>query len=369
MHTPTANPKALTGCATERGTDRFRSRFAAERESDFFRPLNDTLQVSSLGVGTYLGETDDATDRRYIQAIRTALKNGINLIDSAINYRCQRSERCVGAALRDAVGADEVKRDETVVCTKGGYIPLEGQPPPTRRDYEALLRKEYFDRGIMSPDDVVAGGHCLAAPYLADQIRRSRRNLGVRTIDIYYLHNPEQQLDVLEREVFLSRIHDAFAKLEQAVAAGDIGCYGCATWNGFRVGPDTRSHLELEELVAIAREVGGPDHHFRVIQLPVNLAMTEAIRAATQRIGSSAIPLLQAAAEVGVAVVASAPLMQGQLVRGLPQKLRDAFPALTSDAQCAVSFVRGLPSVTTTLVGMKSPSHLQDQLAAVARRN
>jgi predicted aldo/keto reductase-like oxidoreductase len=106
-----------------------------------------------------------------------------------------------------------------------------------------------------------------------------------------------------------------------------------------------------------------------VIQLPVNLAMTEAIRSSTQRTGSSVIPLLQAAAEVGVAVVASAPLMQGQLVRGLPQKLRDAFPGLTSDAQCAVSFVRGLPSVTTTLVGMKSPSHLQDQLAAVARRN
>ena len=119
----------------------------------------------------------------------------------------------------------------------------------------------------------------------------------------------------------------------------------------------------------VAREVAGPDHHFRVIQLPVNLAMTEAIRSATQRIGSSAIPLLHAAVEVGVAVVASAPLMQGQLVQGLPQKLRDAFPTLTSDAQCAVSFVRGLPSVTTALVGMKSPTHLQDQLAAVARRN
>jgi aryl-alcohol dehydrogenase-like predicted oxidoreductase len=214
-----STPESLSSCATERGTDRLRSRFNSEREPDFFRPLNDTLQVSSLGIGTYLGECDDATDRQYIAAIRTALQHGINLIDSAINYRCQRSERCVGAALRDAIGADEVKRDETIVSTKGGYIPLERQPPATRRDYEALLRKEYFDRGIMSPNDVVAGGHCVAAPYIADQIRRSRRNLGVGTIDIYYLHNPEQQLDVLDKTAFLDRMRNAFAILEQEYSA------------------------------------------------------------------------------------------------------------------------------------------------------
>jgi len=365
--TNAAKIRPLAGCATETGTERFRQRYAREREPDFFRLLHDTLHVSSVGLGTYLGECDDATDRQYVAAATAALKGGINLLDSAINYRCQRSERCIGAALRNAIGAGTVKRDEVVVCTKGGYIPLDGQPPVTRRDYETFLRTEYFDRAIMAPNDVVAGGHCLTPEFITDQIRRSKRNLGVATIDIYYLHNPEQQLESLSRTRFLSRMRDVFAALEKAVDDGSIGSYGCATWSGFRVDKASKPHLDLAELVSLAREVGGPDHHFRVVQLPINLAMPEAVRQATQRSGERQVPLLQAAADLGIAVIASASLMQGQLARGLPAKVREAFPGLHSDAQCAVAFVRGFPTVTAALVGMKSPDHLREQIQAVTR--
>lgn len=359
--------KLIAGCATKEGTERYRSRHAAAGADDFYRPLADVLSVSSVGLGSYLGDCDDRTDADYTGAAELAVGSGINLLDSAINYRCQRSERALGAALRHLFHSRSAAREEVVVCTKGGYIPLDGTPPPTRRDYDALLKSQYFDRGIMQPGEVVAGGHCIAPRYLADQVQRSRRNLGISTVDIYYLHNPEQQLDALPRDAFTTAITAAFAQLEREVAVGNIGCYGCATWNGFRCGPAQRSHLSLAELVRIAQEVGGADHHFRVVQLPISLAMPEAVRVPTQSLGGGLVPLLQAASELGVAVIASAPLMQGQLTRDLPAKLAEAFPALKTDAQRAVAFVRSLPRVTSALVGMKEPAHLREQLAAVAR--
>ena len=178
--------------------------------------------------------------------------------------------------MRSVISSGEIAREQIVVCTKGGYIPLERTPPATKEGYRGFLHSEYYGPGIMGPDDVVSGGHCLAPRYLDDQIERSRKNLGLGSIDIYYLHNPEQQLDVLSRPDFLNVMRSAFAALENQVRRGVIGNYGCATWNGFRVLPEARNHLSLQELVTVAREAGGEQHHFKVVQLPVNLAMTEA---------------------------------------------------------------------------------------------
>jgi aryl-alcohol dehydrogenase-like predicted oxidoreductase len=321
--------------------------------------------ASSIALGTYLGDCDAADDARYTTVARHAIESGINLLDTAINYRCQRSERALGRALARVFEAGSAARDEIIICTKGGYIPLDDTPPESRAAYQAFLEREYFARQVMTPEDVVAGAHCLAPGYLEDQIDRSRRNLGVRTIDLYYLHNPEQQLDVVDRPTFLARMRAAFALLEEQCAAKHICAYGCATWNGFRLPPDDRRSLSLAELVALAREVGGESHHFRVIQLPINLAMNEALRTATQRVGSSQVTLLEAAASLGIAVVASASLMQGQLTRGLPSSLRDALPGFDTDAQRAIGFVRSLPVIVTALVGMRSSRHLEENLGAV----
>jgi hypothetical protein len=140
-----------------------------------------------------------------------------------------------------------------------------------------------------------------------------------------------------------------------------IGNYGCATWNGFRVLPDARNHLSLEELVSVAREVGGEHHHFKVVQLPVNLAMTEAVRAPTQPVGSERVPLLEAAHRLGVSVVGSATLMQSQLAQSLPKQLLSTFPGFHTDARRAIAFAQSLP-LTAALVGMRSVSHLEENL-------
>ncbi len=351
----------VEGRATPEGTRRFRKRFAKAQPDHFYRPLADGAIVSSLGLGTYLGECEDAEDARYTATVIAALEKGVNILDTAINYRCQRSERAIGEALRTMILSGDITREEVVVCTKGGYIPLERIPPATKEGYRGFLHSEYYGPGIMEPDDVVSGGHCLAPRYLNDQIERSRRNLGLAFIDIYYLHNPEQQLEALPRPKFLDVMRAAFAALEEQVQRGVIGNYGCATWNGFRVSPKARSHLSLEELVSVAREVGGEQHRFKVIQLPVNLAMTEAVRAPTQAVGSDRIPLLEAAHHLGISVVGSATLMQAQLARSLPKQLHSTFPGFNSDARRAIAFAQSLP-LTAALVGMKSVSHLEENL-------
>ncbi|HXN75327.1 MAG TPA: aldo/keto reductase [Gemmatimonadaceae bacterium] len=351
----------VEGRATSDGTRRFQQRFVEAQGDHFYRPIGSTL-VSSLGLGTYLGECDDSEDARYTATARAALDRGVNLLDTAINYRCQRSERAIGQAVRTSIANGGIRREEVVVCTKGGYIPLDRTPPATKEGYRGFLDSEYYRPGVMLPTDVVSGGHCLAPRYLDDQIERSRKNLGLAVIDIYYLHNPEAQLDALPRLRFLTVMRDAFIALEKQVSRGVIGSYGCATWNGLRVPPETRNHLSLEELVTIAHDVAGADHHFSVVQLPINLAMTEAVRVSTQCVRSDRVPLLEAANRLGISVVGSATLMQSQLTRALPEQVHSAFPGFETDARRAIAFSQSLP-VAAALVGMKSVSHLDENLA------
>ena len=354
--------------ASPLGTARFQRRFADRFANDFFRPIAGELAASSLGIGTYLGDCEDADDEGYAAAIRAALERGINVIDSSINYRCQRSERVVGETLRAAIADGVVKRDEVIICTKGGYIPLDNSPPSTRDDYLAYLQRTFVEPGVVAPEDIVGGGHALSPSFIAHQIEASQANLGVRTLDVYYLHNPEQQLDSVQPARLRTILRRAFVLLEERVGSGDIGCYGCATWNGLRTPPDARGHLDLSEIVGIARDVGGDDHHFRAVQLPINLAMSEAIRLPTQRLGGRrVVPLLQATAELGISVVASASLMQSRLTTELPAAVRDSFPSLATDAQRALAFVRSLPGVTCALVGMRSLAHVDENVAAGKR--
>ena len=73
--------------------------------------------ISSIGIGTYLGEPDSTTDESYTNAIESAVEGGINILDAAINYRLQRSERSVGSALEKLFAAG-FAREEVLICTK-----------------------------------------------------------------------------------------------------------------------------------------------------------------------------------------------------------------------------------------------------------
>jgi aryl-alcohol dehydrogenase-like predicted oxidoreductase len=348
--------------ATTPGTRRFAERVPSRDE--FFRDFPRSLVTSALGLGTYLGDCTDEDDAAYAAVVHCAFELGVNHFDTAINYRCQRSERALGHAVVEAVASGAIRRDEIIVCSKGGYVPLDGEPPATRAEYDAYLEETFYAPAILARDELVRGGHSISRTFLSWSLARSRANLGLQAIDIYYVHNPEEQLLVVDRETFRERMRAAFELLEERAVAGDIAGYGCATWTGFRVAPEHRQHLDLAELVALAREVGGTTHHFRAVQLPVSLAMPEAGRLATQPRGRRRVPLLEAADALGIGVVASAALMQGALANGLPPEMHEHFPGCTTDAQRALRFASSLPGVGTALAGMRSEVHLRENLAA-----
>ncbi len=349
--------------ATTTGTRRLATR-VVRRPRDFYNTFPRKLTVSALGIGTYLGDCTDEDDERYRRSIHESITSGINVIDTASNYRCQRSERVVGRVLAESIAAGEVRRDELLVCTKGGYIALDGAQPETREAYDAYLRTTFFEPGIIAPDDLVRGGHSLAPRFLAHQLEQSRTNLGLATIDLYYLHNPEEQLLAVDRATFNDRMRAAFELLEARAAAGEIAGYGCATWNGLRVAPDQRQHVNLADLIGIAREVGGTTHHFRAVMFPFGLAMQEAARTPTQELGRRIVPLLEATEALGLGVVLSAPLMQGRLTTGLPKEIHELFPNCTTDAQRALRFASSFSGVGTVLAGMRREEHVRDNLDA-----
>jgi aryl-alcohol dehydrogenase-like predicted oxidoreductase len=224
-------------------------------------------------------------------------------------------------------------------------------------------QETFFDPGIITLNDLGGGGsHCLAPKYLENQLETSLKNLRLECIDIYYLHNPEQQLDEISREEFSKRIRAAFELLEQKVAEGKIRMYGTATWNGYRQRPDDPDYLSLQELVGIAREVAGVDHHFRVIQLPYNLAMIEAFALRNQTYDGEMISTLEAALRLGIIVMTSASMLQSRLSQNLPDFISAHIHGLETDAQRAIQFVRSTPGVTTALVGMSHMAHVEENL-------
>ena len=346
--------------ATPDGTYRFVQAQPEARRANY-RQTASGLWVSSVGLGTYLGHPDDATDSAYQEALSQAVALGCNVIDCAINYRFQRSERAVGAWLVNALVAGTVRRDEIVIATKGGFVPFDRELPA---DPGKWVHTNLIQNGLAHPNDFCANyQHCIAPGYLEQMIAWSLHNLGVETIDIYYLHNPETQHISLSHETFRARMLDAFETLEQAVERGQIASYGTATWTAYRAMPNTPDYLSLTELVGMAVEVAGQDNHFKYVQLPYNLFMTEAFAFENQQVGEAFLSPIEAAQELGLSVMISAPLHQGRLANPLMPQLADVLSGLDTDAQRAIQFVRSSPGVTTALVGMKHTDHVAENLA------
>ncbi len=345
------------GWATEDGTSKYRHRLEDKVDSGHFQ-CQQGLWISSLGIGTYLGNPDIPTDELCRQAVVRTVELGANVIDSSINYRFQRSERSIGAALEELAGKG-IGRSEIVIATKGGFIPFDGAPPGDIRSY---FQETFIKPGVADFSDLVAGCHCMTPSYLLNQLECSLKNLDVECVDIYYVHNPETQLGEISRSEFNERLLKSFEALEGAVSAGKIRMYGTATWNGYRNDPGSKDYLSVAEIVEIATRAGGRGHHFKVIQLPFNLAMHEAWTKKNQDFNGKKLSTLEVARELGISVMSSASILQGQLARTLPPIVGEVFDGLSTDAQRALQFVRSAPGITAALVGMKGITHVEENL-------
>ena len=356
--------------ATREGTWRYRDRFGDRYGRTYFRRFGPGV-VSSIGLGTYLGGPTDAVDDDYREAVEVGLESGINVVDTAVNYRCGRSERVVGDALRAA----DVDRDEVVVATKGGFVPFDGERPADPGQY---VREQFLEPGLVDRDDLAHGSHAITPDFLDAMVDRSLNRLRLDKIDCYYVHNPETQLSVRSREAVYDTLEDAFELLERRRLGGDVGRYGVATWDAFRVPADDDAALSLPEILsraeAAAETVGADDHGLEAIQLPFNVTMADAFTRATQpeptadadsATGSAAErrSVLEVAHDEGLSVFTSASIGQGELAAGLPERIA---PELAGDtpAQRAINFARSAPGVTSALVGASDVEHVRENAAA-----
>ncbi len=343
----------LSGFATPNGTKKFAKQFG--QVQDNYKTFQD-LALSNVGIGTYLGDPDDQTDLLVTAAVKKSVLSGINVIDTAINYRAQKAERSVGKAVSELVSEGKIERDQVFISTKNGYVTNDAA---IKEEFWSYIQREYAKPGIIGPNDISSGYHCMTIKYLEDQLGRSLKNLGLECVDLLYLHNAiEGQIQDISKEQFIKNLRDVFGLYEQKRKEGKIKYYGMATWECFRVQKENPQYLSLSDVISLAKEAGGEDHGFRFIQLPYNLYYDQALMIKNQPMSGAEVSILGAAQNYGVGVFTSVPLMQGRLLA--PGVLPD-FDGLKPSLRC-LQFIRSTPGVLAPLVGQKNPTHVDENL-------
>ena len=344
----------ISGFATPEGTKNFTAKHVTIPEKNFnvFQDLN----LANVGIGTYLGNPDSDTDNIVKNAVKKSVLAGMNVIDTAINYRAQKAERSVGQAISELVNENKISRDEIFISTKNGYVTNDGD---IQEDLMQYIMRELGKPGIVKEGDISSGYHCMTVPYLEDQLNRSLKNLQLECIDLIYLHNAVEGNLEMSKETFLQKLKDVFEFYEQKRKDGKIRFYGMATWHCFRVAEDHKMFLSLEKVIEIAKSVGGDDHGFRFIQLPYNLHFDQAFMQKNQLVDGKSASILDSAKQLNVGVFTSVPLMQGKLLDWAKDK--PAFSAV-SPSVGLLQFIRSTPGVLAPLVGQKSDEHVTENL-------
>ena len=343
----------IAGYATPEGTKKFVEKHTEIPKQNYTNVHN--LTLSNVGIGTYLGNPDIETDKLVEASVKKSILGGINVIDSAINYRAQKAERSVGNAISQLINDNDISREEIFVSTKNGYVTNDGDIQEGLMQY---VMREYGKTGIVNEGDISPGYHCMTLSYLNDQLERSLKNLGLGCIDLMYLHNSVEGQTHLPREQFLKNLKDVFEFYEKKRKEGKIRFYGMATWECFRVTPENPLFLQLTEVMDIATQVGGDGHGFRFIQLPFNLALDQAHMLKNHNVDGKTVSALEAAQKFNLGVFTSVPLMQGKLLT------IDTIPKFgnSSTSVSLLQFVRSTPGITAPLIGHKLESHVKENM-------
>ena len=344
----------IAGYATPEGTANFAKK-NTNINSENFR-ISQGVTLSNVGMGTYLGNSDNETDQLVIEAIKKSISAGINIIDTAINYRSQKAERSVGKAVGELIEQNQIKRNEIFISTKNGYVTNDGD---IKEEFWKYVNREYVQKGVIQSNDISSGYHCMTIPYLDDQLERSRKNLNLECIDLIYLHNPvEGQINDVSKEKFIENLKLVFEFYEKKRNQGIIQFYGLATWNCFRVDKTDSQFLSLAEVVNLAKKIGGQNHGFRFIQLPYNMYLDQALMIKNQEYDGRIGTLFDSAKAFDLGVFTSVPLMQAKLLSpGVMPEFGELTPPLK-----ALQFTRSTPGVLAPLIGHKTKEHVKENL-------
>lgn len=301
----------IGGRATPEGTRRFLERLDAT--DGWARPFGSTgLMVSALGFGTY--RVLD-TEQDHVEAFTEALRfGGVNLIDTSTNYGAGGAERAVGEVVSQLTEGP-LDRESIIVVSKVGYW------------QDEMLQELRLEEEVDELEYAIARcsddhWHSIDPELISVALDASQRRTGLAFTDVFLLHNPEYLLSPgpagladfpLEerRRGFYEHVGDAFVALEELVQTGRIGWYGVSS-NGLVLPPDDPSYTDLERFIEAAERAVGPDHHLRVLQLPLNAIESRAVA------GPPGTSLVERASAAGLAVLGNRPLnasVAGHIIR------------------------------------------------------
>lgn len=240
----------------------------------------------------------------HFQALQKAITSGINIIDTSANYSGGGSEKLIGKVIAKLIDKKKIDREEIIIVSKGGYLQGSNLKLGMEREQSG---KAFKDIVKCSPDL----WHCISPEFLENQITLSLERLQLEKIDVYLLHNPEYFLtysvisdpERRDREYY-KRIKDAFIHLEAEVKRGRISYYGISS-NTFGERETKLNFTSLEKVVSIANEISD-DNHFAVVQFPMNLIESGAIKNLNQNKGSKTV--FQIAEENNLGVLINRPL-------------------------------------------------------------
>ncbi|HEX5710479.1 MAG TPA: aldo/keto reductase, partial [Sulfuricurvum sp.] len=253
----------------------------------------------------------------------------------------------------------EIKREEVIIASKGGFIPLDFPFPGNPYGW---IQENLINTGLSSKEEIVIDQHCMTPAYLRWSCEQSLKNLSLETIDIFFLHNPETQLGYVDQETFYGRIEAAFTLFEELRAENKIGAYGIAAWNGFLYEEDHLEYISLGKVVEIARRVGGENHGFKYLQSPFNMAKPHAYGYANQQCEDGFYyPLMHACARFDLSFLGSSPLLQKNLFkRPFASKIGELMNTTElSDVASALQFARSAGAITA-IFGTVDPAHVTD---------
>jgi aryl-alcohol dehydrogenase-like predicted oxidoreductase len=224
----------------------------------------DLESLSSVGVGTY---RMSSTHEVHFEALKTAVENGYNLIDTATNYCGGTSETLLGAFIE----AYPQYQNELFIVSKVGYL-------PSQKCRSAALAAFLNDHALSIAAIDTDFEYSLDPAFIDFQLKQTLRKINRDYVDVYLLHNPERLLQSKNLNAstdLYAAITKAFTLLEEKVAAGEIRYYGVSSNCIFD--PSENGAISCQILLDIAQRIS-PNHHFKFLQFPFNFKERKALQ-------------------------------------------------------------------------------------------
>jgi nucleoside-diphosphate-sugar epimerase/aryl-alcohol dehydrogenase-like predicted oxidoreductase len=301
-----------------------------------------TTSLSPVAIGTHRGENDDITDDEYRLSITESLINGINVVDTAINYRSGRSEKVISEVLESLISNNKIQRKDVYVITKGGYFVKPCKFP--------LLSKDELDKS-----------NSMRSCFINWSLNESYKSLKLKTIDLFLLHNPEMALNYLDHKSFYRQLIEVFTMLEHEVSKGRIASYGIATWLGLISKPNSKTFLDLNEVLRCAQvAAGNKPHSLTSIELPLNVTRHYSFTRKNQTLNGNLVTVLELARSKNLKVFTSNSVLYGESTDDIESKLD--FDSILSTPQKSLLFAKSMSGITSAIVGMR---RLESVAAAV----